>query len=41
VSASVETFSYLAIVVLVVWAEPDMRWRRYGSTAAPTPVAAV
>jgi hypothetical protein len=41
VSASVETFSYLAIVVLVVWAEPDMRWRRHRSTAAvSTAVAA-
>jgi hypothetical protein len=26
-SASVETFSYLAIVVLFVWADPDLRWR--------------
>jgi hypothetical protein len=41
VSASVETFSYLAILLLVVWAEPDMRWRRHRRTAAPTPVGAV
>jgi hypothetical protein len=34
VAASVETFSYLAIVVLVVWADPDLRWRTHQSPVA-------